>query len=177
MPTSYARYFFSSRSLRAGIWRSRGGAAGTFRHRPAGLRASAGVEVAAGEVKVSRPDESRGARELHGLTRTLVKNAVEGVTKGYEKQLEIVGVGYRAESRGQAVHLSLGYSHPIVFDIPQGIDIAVDKQTHITVTGVDRQLVGQVAAEIRGFRKPEPYKGKGVKYAGEYIFRKEGKKK
>ena len=113
--------------------------------------------------------------KFHGLARSLVANAVFGVTEGYKKELDIVGVGYRAEVKGKQVIFALGYSHPVVFDIPQGIDIAIDKQTHITVTGVDRQLVGQVAANIRRMRKPDPYKQKGVRYTGEQLKKKAGK--
>jgi len=114
-------------------------------------------------------------RKFHGLARSLVANAVTGVTDGFKKELDIVGVGYRAELKGKQVIFALGYSHAAVFDIPQGIDIAIDKQTHITVTGVDRQLVGQVAANIRRMRKPDPYKQKGVRYTGEVLKKKVGK--
>ena len=114
-------------------------------------------------------------RKFHGLARSLVANAVAGVTDGFKKELDIVGVGYRAELKGKQVHFALGYSHPVIFDIPNGIDIAVDKQTHITVTGVDRQLVGQVAANSRRMRKPDPYKQKGVRYTGEVLKKKVGK--
>ena len=114
---------------------------------------------------------------MWGTYRALVANLMTGVTKGFEQKLEINGVGYRAAVQGKNLQLALGYSHDIVYPIPEGITIATPKPTEIVVTGIDRQKVGQVAAEIRGFRKPEPYKGKGVKYAGEYIFRKEGKKK
>jgi large subunit ribosomal protein L6 len=114
-------------------------------------------------------------RALHGLARALVANAVHGVTSGFKKELDIVGVGYRAELKGKQVVFALGYSHAVVFDIPQGIDVAIDKQTHITVTGVDRQLVGQVAANIRRLRKPDPYKQKGVRYTGEQLKKKAGK--
>jgi large subunit ribosomal protein L6 len=120
-----------------------------------------------------RPDPSLG--KFHGLARTLVANAVDGVTKGFTRELDIVGVGYRAEVKGKQVVFALGYSHPVVFDIPSGIDIAVDKQTHVTVTGIDRQLVGQVAADIRRMRKPDPYKQKGVRYTGEVLKKKVGK--
>jgi large subunit ribosomal protein L6 len=114
-------------------------------------------------------------RKFHGLARSLVANAVTGVTEGFKKELDIVGVGYRAELKGKQVVFALGYSHPVVFDIPTGIDIAIDKQTHVTVTGVDRQLVGQVAANIRRMRKPDPYKQKGVRYTGEVLKKKVGK--
>ena len=124
-------------------------------------------------AKLSR-DEAE-LKKFHGLARSLVANAVTGVTEGFKKELDIVGIGYRAELKGRQVNFALGYSHPIVFDIPTGIDIAVDKQTHITVTGVDRQLVGQVAANIRRMRKPDPYKQKGVRYTGEVLKKKVGK--
>jgi large subunit ribosomal protein L6 len=114
-------------------------------------------------------------RKFHGLARSLVANAVSGVTDGFKKELDIVGIGYRAELKGKQVVFALGYSHPIVFDIPNGIDIAIDKQTHITVTGADRQAVGQVAANIRRMRKPDPYKQKGVRYTGEQLKKKVGK--
>jgi large subunit ribosomal protein L6 len=134
------------------------------------------VAVDKGEVRVARPDESRLSKGLHGLTRTLVKNAVEGVVKGYEKNLEISGVGFKAEVKGKDVHFTLGFSHPVVFKLPDGITAEVDaKQTKVTVRGVDKHLLGLTAAKIRGLRPPEPYKGKGIKYAGEQIRRKEGK--
>ena len=134
------------------------------------------VEVKDGQVLVSRPDESRLAKGLHGLTRTLVKNALEGVVKGYERGLEISGVGFKAELKGKQVHFTLGYSHSIAFDLPEGITAEVDaKQTKVVVRGVDKHLVGLVAAKIRSLKPPEPYKGKGVKYAEEHIRRKEGK--
>jgi large subunit ribosomal protein L6 len=113
--------------------------------------------------------------KFHGLARSLVANAVKGVTEGFQKDLDIVGVGYRAEVKGKQVIFALGYSHPVVFEIPEGINIAVDKQTHVTVTGIDRQLVGQVAADIRRLRKPDPYKQKGVRYTGEVLKKKVGK--
>jgi large subunit ribosomal protein L6 len=138
-------------------------------------------EVAAkmdkGGIQIDPLDESKRARSMWGTSRTLVANLVTGVTKGFEKKLEITGVGYRASVQGKNLQIALGYSHDVVFPIPAGIAIATPKPTEVVVTGTDRQKVGQVAAEIRGFRPPEPYKGKGVKYAGEYIFRKEGKKK
>jgi large subunit ribosomal protein L6 len=134
------------------------------------------VEVVGKEVKVSRVDESRTARGLHGLTRTLVKNAIEGVVKGYEQALEINGVGFKAEAKGKSLNFVLGYSHPIDFPLPEGVTAEVDaKQTRLTVRGVDKHLVGLTAAKIRDLRLPEPYKGKGVKYAEEKIKRKEGK--
>ena len=119
--------------------------------------------------------EEHELRKFHGLARSLVANAVTGVTDGFKKELDIVGIGYRAELKGRQVQFALGYSHPIIFDIPNGIDIAVDKQTHITVTGADRQLVGQVAANIAQMRRPDPYKQKGVRYMGEVLKKKVGK--
>jgi large subunit ribosomal protein L6 len=124
-------------------------------------------------AKLERDDNE--LRKFHGLARSLVANAVNGVTEGFKKELDIVGIGYRAELKGKQVTFALGYSHPIVFDIPNGIDIAIDKQTHITVTGADRQMVGQVAANIRRMRKPDPYKQKGVRYMGEQLKKKVGK--
>jgi large subunit ribosomal protein L6 len=125
------------------------------------------------QATLQREDPLLG--KFHGLARSLVANAVQGVTEGFKKELDIVGVGYRAELKGKQVHFALGYSHPVVFDVPAGIDVAVDKMTHITVTGIDRQLVGQVAANIRGLRKPDPYKQKGVRYTGEQLKKKAGK--
>src|SRR5690242_19898330 len=124
-------------------------------------------------AKTLREDPELG--KFHGLARSLVANAVKGVTDGFRKDLDIVGVGYRAEVKGKQVHFALGYSHPVVFDIPTGIDVAIDKQTHVTVTGIDRQLVGQVAADIRQLRRPDPYKQKGVRYTGEVLKKKAGK--
>ena len=117
----------------------------------------------------------RSLGKFHGLARSLVANAVHGVCEGFKKELDIVGIGYRAEVKGKQVIFALGYSHPVVFDIPAGIDVAVDKQTHLTVSGIDRQLVGQVAADIRSLRKPDPYKQKGVRYTGEQLKKKVGK--
>ncbi len=128
-------------------------------------------------ITVAPRSETKRARSLWGTSRTQVANLVAGVTKGFEQKLEITGVGYRAAVQGKQLNLQLGYSHDVNYPIPQGITIATPKPTEIVVSGIDRQLVGQVAADIRDFRRPEPYKGKGVKYAGEYIFRKEGKKK
>jgi large subunit ribosomal protein L6 len=130
-----------------------------------------------GAIKVDPRNETKRARSMWGTSRTLVSNLVTGVTKGFERKLEITGVGYRAAVQGKNLQIALGYSHDVIYPIPAGIAIATPKPTEVVITGIDRQKVGQVAAEIRGFRKPEPYKGKGVKYAGEYIFRKEGKKK
>ncbi|TNE38445.1 MAG: 50S ribosomal protein L6 [Alphaproteobacteria bacterium] len=128
-------------------------------------------------VKVDPRDSSKRAQAMWGMSRTLVANLVEGVSEGFKKELEINGVGYRAQMKGRDLELSLGFSHEVIYQVPEGIDVACPKPTEITVSGIDKQLVGQVAAEIRGYRPPEPYKGKGVKYKDEYIFRKEGKKK
>ena len=130
-----------------------------------------------GRVVVKPLDQSKAARSMWGTARARIQNMVSGVAEGFSKQLEIVGVGYRASVQGQTLHLQLGYSHDINFPIPDGISIKCEKPTSIAISGADKQRVGQVAAEIRGFRKPEPYKGKGIKYAGEIILRKEGKKK
>jgi large subunit ribosomal protein L6 len=130
-----------------------------------------------GEVKVDPRNDGKRARSMWGTSRTLVNNLVTGVTKGFEKKLEITGVGYRAALQGKNLQIALGYSHDVIYPVPEGIAITTPKPTEILVTGIDKQKVGQVAAEIRAFRPPEPYKGKGVKYAGEFIFRKEGKKK
>jgi large subunit ribosomal protein L6 len=132
-------------------------------------------ELVNGELQATPKTADPGLGKFHGLARSLVANAVEGVVNGYKRELDIVGVGYRAELKGRQVTFALGYSHPIVFDIPQGIEITVDKQTHVTVTGIDRQLVGQVAADIRRMRKPDPYKQKGVRYTGEVLKKKVGK--
>ncbi|MFG1423472.1 50S ribosomal protein L6 [Roseixanthobacter liquoris] len=135
------------------------------------------AELNGAELQVSMRGETQRHRAMWGMSRTLVANLVEGVTKGFEKKLEITGVGYKAAAAGKNLNLSLGYSHDVIYAIPEGIQIATPKPTEVLVSGVDKQKVGQVAAEIREFRGPEPYKGKGVKYAGEFIFRKEGKKK
>jgi large subunit ribosomal protein L6 len=132
------------------------------------------VEQADGELRVTRPTERGEDRALHGLTRTLVANMVEGVTKGFEKRLEIQGVGYRAALRGSTLELNVGYSHPVVKEPPQGITFEVPTPTEVVVKGIDKQRVGQVAAEIRKVRPPEPYKGKGIRYQGEYVARKVG---
>lgn len=126
-------------------------------------------------IHVLRADDGRMAKSLHGLTRTLVANMVKGVTEGFQKKLDIVGVGYKAEVQGNVVSLALGYSHPVKYTLPKGVTAAVEKQTSITIKGPDKQIVGQVAADIRAFRKPEPYKGKGIKYSDEVIRRKAGK--
>ncbi|MBD3223028.1 50S ribosomal protein L6 [bacterium] len=140
-------------------------------HVPEGLE----YEQADGQLTVKRPDESKKMRGFHGLVRALIANQVKGVTEGWEKKLEIEGVGYRAQVKGKVLDLQLQYSHPIEFPIPEGITIETPEPTKITVKGADKQLVGQVAAEIRAYRKPEPYKGKGIRYEGEYIMRKAGK--
>ena len=132
-------------------------------------------ELADGHLVAKTRTNDPALGKFHGLARSLVANAVLGVTEGFKKELDIVGVGYRAEVKGKQIVFALGYSHAVVFDIPAGIDVAIDKQTHITVTGVDRQLVGQVAANIRRLRKPDPYKQKGVRYTGEVLKKKAGK--
>ncbi len=126
-------------------------------------------------IVVQRRDESRLARERHGLCRTLVANMVEGVSQGYQKRLEIQGIGYRAQVQGRNLNMSLGYSHPVVFEPPAGIEFAVENNTNVIVSGIDKELVGNTAASIRASRPPEPYKGKGVRYAGEQVRRKVGK--
>ena len=141
------------------------------------LHDDVGVAMDKTGVKLEPRGESKRARAMWGTSRTLVANLVAGVTKGFEERLEIVGVGFRAAVQGKSLNLQLGFSHDVNFAIPDGITIATPKPTEIVVSGIDKQKVGHVAAEIRGFRPPEPYKGKGVKYVGEYIFRKEGKKK
>jgi large subunit ribosomal protein L6 len=133
------------------------------------------VNQSDGRLLVERPDESKTHKELHGLTRTLVSNMVDGVTTGYRKGLEITGVGYRATLNGRKLQLNLGYSHPIEIDPPSGISFELDNPTRLAVVGIDKELVGQIAAKVRSMRKPEPYKGKGVRYAGEVIRRKAGK--
>lgn len=133
------------------------------------------LDISDKSLSVNRVDDSITSRAAHGLTRTLINNMVIGVTKGFERALEINGVGYRAEVKGDVLALSLGYSHPINFQLPNGITVEVDKMTKLLVKGIDKELVGQTAAKIRDFRSPEPYKGKGVKYADEVILRKAGK--
>ena len=135
------------------------------------------VKFESGAVKVAPKFKTNRAQAMYGTARAQVANLVEGVTKGFEKKLEITGVGFRAALQGKNLQIALGYSHDVIYPIPEGIAIVAPKPTEIVITGIDKQKVGQVAAEIRAFRPPEPYKGKGVKYAGEYIFRKEGKKK
>jgi large subunit ribosomal protein L6 len=133
------------------------------------------LEQVDSEIRVQRADEQRETKALHGLVRSLVNNMVEGVTKGFEKRLEIQGVGYRAQKKGSDLELAVGYSHPVTKPAPNGIEFDVPQPTRIVVRGIDKELVGQVAAEIRAIRKPEPYKGKGIRYEGEQIRRKAGK--
>jgi large subunit ribosomal protein L6 len=148
------------------------GSKGKLQHQlPAPIR----VEVREGNVHVLRQDDSRATRSLHGLTQKMIANMVRGVHQGFSRTLEIIGVGYRAEAKGQALHMTLGYSHPILFQLPPGVQARVDKQTVITLEGIDRQLLGETAATIRRLRPPEPYKGKGIKYAEEVLRRKAGK--
>ena len=135
-----------------------------------------GIEQQNGEIVVSRPTDRGEHRALHGLTRSLIANMVEGVTNGYEKRLEIQGVGYRAQLQGKKLVLALGYSHPVEMDAPEGIDFEVPAPTRIVVRGISKQVVGEVAANIRKQRPPEPYKGKGIRYEGEYVARKVGKR-
>ncbi|MBS0504977.1 MAG: 50S ribosomal protein L6 [Proteobacteria bacterium] len=142
---------------------------------PLADQVSYAVEEAA--ISVQPANDSKQARSFWGMQRTLVQNLITGVTEGFTKTLEITGVGYRANAQGKNLKLQLGYSHDVDYPVPEGITIATPDQTTINITGIDKQKVGQVAAEIRRWRKPEPYKGKGIKYRGEYIFRKEGKKK
>ena len=135
------------------------------------------IAVEENAVKVTPRGTSKRARQQCGMSRSMVENLIIGVTEGFKKELEITGVGYRANIQGNTLKLALGYSHDVDFDIPAGVTVTAPKQTEIVVEGIDQQLVGQVAANIREWRKPEPYKGKGIRYKGEYIFRKEGKKK
>ncbi|ETI86061.1 MAG: 50S ribosomal protein L6 [Negativicoccus succinicivorans] len=148
------------------------GPKGTLSHK---LPQSMQVEVTADEVKVTRPSDDKEHKSLHGLTRSLINNMVIGVTKGYSKTLEIVGVGYRAAMKGKNLNLTLGFSHPVIMEPPAGIEFETPEPTKIIVKGADKEVVGQVAAEIRDWRKPEPYKGKGVRYEGEHVRRKAGK--
>lgn len=139
------------------------------------LRPEVSAKIEDGKVLLTAVNQEPATRAYHGLMRALIQNAVTGVTKGWTRELELNGVGYRASVSGKKLELTLGYSHPVVFNIPQGIEITVDKQTKIMVTGPNRETVGQVAAKIRSFRPPEPYLGKGIKYADEHIRRKAGK--
>ncbi len=129
------------------------------------------------QITVRPRGDSKRARQQWGMSRTMVDNLVVGVTDGFRRELELVGVGYRAQMQGKNVQLSLGYSHPVVFEAPEGVTLSVPKNTEIVVEGIDQQVVGETAANLRNWRRPEPYKGKGIRYKGEYIFRKEGKKK
>jgi large subunit ribosomal protein L6 len=133
------------------------------------------VAIEENEIIVSRPDEEQTSKALHGLSRTLIANNVQGVSQGYQKNLEIVGTGYRAVAKGSGIELALGLSHPVVVDPPAGVTLQVEGQNKIIVSGIDKQAVGEVAANIRKLRKPEPYKGKGIRYEGEYVRRKAGK--
>ncbi len=135
------------------------------------------VSVEGDEVVVKPINDTKPARSAWGMTRTIIANMIQGVTEGFTKKLEIVGVGYRAALQGRDIKLNLGYSHDVIYKVPEGIDVQIPKPTEIVISGIDKQKVGQVAAEIREWRRPEPYKGKGIRYADEYIFRKEGKKK
>ncbi|MCH8861336.1 MAG: 50S ribosomal protein L6 [Proteobacteria bacterium] len=141
------------------------------------VRHDVDIQVGDGKITFAPRNDSKTARSMWGTQRALANNLVQGVHEGFERKLEIVGVGYRAKVQGQHLNLQLGYSHDINYPIPEGVAIKCPDQTTILISGIDKQKVGQVASEIRAFRKPEPYKGKGVRYAGEYIFRKEGKKK
>ena len=132
------------------------------------------VDIGNDEITVTRPNDARRSRSFHGLVRALVANMVHGVSEGFEKKLEIRGVGYRAAQQGKALNFQLGYSHPILVEPPEGVELSVDREI-VTVSGIDKQAVGQVAAQIRGLRKPEPYKGKGIRYLGEHVRRKAGK--
>ena len=133
------------------------------------------VKLEEGQVVVSRPDDERESRSLHGLTRTLIANQIVGVTEGYSKSLEVVGTGYRVAQKGSSIEFALGFSHPVLVDPPSGISFTVEGNNKVTVSGIDKQAVGEVAANIRKIRKPEPYKGKGIRYAGEVVRRKAGK--
>jgi len=148
------------------------GPKGTLEHR---LPPHITVEIGDGALRVQRQDEARETRSLHGLTQRMLANMAHGVETGFSQTLEIIGVGYRAEARGQALHLSLGYSHPILFQLPPGVQARVERQTIVTLESIDRQILGETAATIRRLRPPEPYKGKGIKYAGEVLRRKAGK--
>jgi len=139
------------------------------------IPAAISLEVAGGEVRLARPDDRKPSRALHGLTRALVANMVRGVTQGFSKQLSIVGVGYRAELAGKTLRLSVGYSRPVELAIPEGLSVSVERNTELRIEGMDKRAVGQFAAEVRGVRSPEPYKGKGIRYTDEHVRRKVGK--
>lgn len=140
-----------------------------------GVPAGISVEIVDGQVKVQRGDDRQQHRALHGLTRALIANMIHGVTTPFVKELEIRGVGYRAEADGKALHLQLGFSHPVALPIPDGIRVSIDRNTSVRIEGIDRQQVGQFAADVRGIRPPEPYKGKGIRYQNEHVRRKVGK--
>ena len=142
-----------------------------------GLADEVEYKVEGEEITVKPANDTRRSRDFWGMQRTLVSNLVEGVTEGYTKVLEITGVGYRAQAQGKKLKLQLGYSHDVDLDVPEGLEVKTPDQTTVEISGIDKQSVGQFAAEVRRWRKPEPYKGKGIKYRGEYVFRKEGKKK
>jgi len=142
-----------------------------------GLTDEISYEVKEGEISVLPANDTKKARSFWGMQRTLVSNLVEGVTDGYTKVLDITGVGYRAQAQGKKLKLQLGFSHDVDIDVPEGLDVKTPDQTTVEISGIDKQAVGQFAAEIRRWRKPEPYKGKGIRYRGEFVFRKEGKKK
>ena len=133
------------------------------------------ASVEGNEIQISRPNDERESRALHGLTRTLIYNNIVGVTEGYSKGLEVVGTGYRVQQKGTSLELALGFSHPVIFDAPEGISVSVEGANKITVSGISKQAVGEAAANIRKLKKPEPYKGKGIRYAGENVRRKAGK--
>jgi len=140
-----------------------------------GLPPLVSVVTEDGSLHVKRADDGREARSMHGLARSLIRNVVQGVSEGYQKTLDIIGVGYRVQAKGQYLIFNLGYSHPIYYEVPKGLEAKIDSPTKLNLIGTDKELVGQAAAEIRGFRPPEPYKGKGIKYSDEVIRRKEGK--
>ncbi|MCK5552409.1 MAG: 50S ribosomal protein L6 [Deltaproteobacteria bacterium] len=150
------------------------GPRGQLNHR---IPSEIAVSIEPEHLVVRRPDDHRTTRSLHGLTRVLVANMITGVTQGFEKKLGIQGIGYRAELQGDILRLTLGFSHPVLFPLPEGIKVEVDRQTTITVKGIDKQQVGSVAAKIRSFKPPDPYKGKGIRYANEYVKLKVGKTK
>ncbi len=139
------------------------------------IKSPIAVEIEDGQLTVTRPDDERDSRSLHGLTRTLINNQIVGVTEGYSKGLEVVGTGYRVQAKGSSLEFALGFSHPVTVDPPAGITFTVEGNNKVIVSGIDKQAVGEVAANIRKLRKPEPYKGKGVRYAGEVVRRKAGK--
>lgn len=141
------------------------------------LKGDVKVELADGQLTFSVANDSKHAAAMSGTVRALVANMVKGVSEGFEKKLQLIGVGYRAQAQGKTLNLSLGFSHPVIYEMPEGVSVATPSQTEIVLTGADKQAVGQVAAEIRGYRPPEPYKGKGVRYVGEVVVMKEAKKK